>query len=124
MIKHAKIMAQAFADYGYRVIAQGTDTHLLLVDVRSLGMSGKDAEKLLESVEIFVNRNAIPFDSLPPLQAGGIRIGTAAITTRGATEQDCKKIVEVIHEVLQQRGVTLDVESILLKVRAITSRWS
>jgi len=124
VLENARTMADCFKSYGYKVIAQGTDTHLLLVDVRPLALSGKDAEKLLESVGIFVNRNAIPFDSLSPLQGGGIRIGTPAITTRGATTQDCKEIVEIIHAVLQQRGKMLDIELFVSKVHAITNRWN
>lgn len=123
VLENAKIMSQLFKDYGYKVVAQGTDNHLFLVDVRPLGMSGKDAEKMLESVGIFVNRNVIPFDSLSPLQAGGIRIGTPAITTRGATMQDCKEIVDIIHVILQQPS-KFDRAQIVSRVHEITSRWS
>lgn len=119
----AKIMAQAFIKLGYKVISGGTDTHLFLVDIRPLGLTGKQAEQILESVGIFVNRNAIPFDTLSPLQGGGIRIGTAAIVTRGATHTDCEEIVEIIHAVLGDQIAGKNLSVYPARVQQITDRW-
>jgi len=120
----AGCMAQAFIKLGYKVISGGTDTHLFLIDVRPLGLTGKDAEKILEIVGIFVNRNAIPFDTLSPLQAGGIRIGTAAIVTRGATLQDCDEIVQIIDQVLSDHAAGKNVGAHGARVVQLTSRWN
>jgi len=76
-------MAETFASKGVRVVTGGTDNHLILLDVTSVGLTGKEAEELLAEVGIVVNKNAIPFDKLPPRVASGIRIGTPNITTRG-----------------------------------------
>lgn len=121
VIVNAQAMAAFFVQRGYKVISGGTDTHMLLLDARPLNLNGKQAEQLLESVDIFANRNAIPGDTLSPLLAGGIRIGTAAITTRGATAQDCKNIAEIIDQVLQQKS---DLKILKNKVYEISKRWS
>lgn len=122
VIKNAQIMAQSFIKLGYEVVSGGTDTHLFLIDVRPLGLTGKQAEQILEAVGIFVNRNAIPFDTSSPLLGGGIRIGTAAITTRGAIEKDCEQIVDLIHVVLQEFLSEKSVGEYGKKVREITDR--
>ncbi|MBI2344763.1 serine hydroxymethyltransferase [Candidatus Dependentiae bacterium] len=120
----AKAMAAEFYLLGYKVVSGGTDTHLLLLDIRALGITGKDVEKILEKINIFVNRNAIPFDTLPPLQAGGIRIGTAAIVSRGATLADCIQIVQIIHGVLSNMGNNELHEELKAQVKKITSTWN
>jgi glycine hydroxymethyltransferase len=119
VIANACAMAQYFSDHGYPVISGGTDTHMLLLDVRSLQRNGKEVEDLLQSIDIFVNRNAIPGDTKPPLLAGGMRIGTSAVTTRGAMVQDCIEIAEIIDHALQQKG---DVQVLKKRVHAITKR--
>lgn len=124
VVKNAAAMAQEFIRYGYTVIGGGTQTHMLLIDVRPLGFSGKEIESMLELADIFVNRNAIPFDTLPPLSSGGIRIGTAAITTRGATEYDCIAIVALIHEIIKQYRENKDISQCKSMVHAITGRWN
>jgi glycine hydroxymethyltransferase len=96
-------MAQEFTARGYQVITGGTDNHMLLIDVTSTGLNGRQVEQLLESVDIFVNRNAIPFDSQPPLHPSGIRIGTPAITTMGFKEKESRSIVELIDRVIKNR---------------------
>lgn len=123
VIANAQAMAHYFVTHGYTVISGGTDTHLLLIDVRPCNFSGKKAEDLLQSINIFVNRNAIPADTLPPLQAGGIRLGTAAITTRGATVQDCVNIAEIIDQILQKKNKNFDTAVLKKKVHEITGRW-
>ena len=89
---------------GLRVISGGTDNHLLLVEVHSRGITGNDAEKALDRAGITVNKNAIPFDPLPPMKAGGIRLGTPSITTRGMREPEMTSIAAWIAEVLGAVG--------------------
>jgi glycine hydroxymethyltransferase len=98
--KNAKAMAQAFVEKGYHIISGGTDNHMMLIDLRNKGISGKDAEKALGKAEITVNKNMVPFDDKSPFVTSGIRVGTAAITTRGLLENDMKTIVELIDEVI------------------------
>lgn len=96
VISNAQVMTHVFMSLGYKVLTGGTDTHLFLIDVMPTGMNGRQVEQLLESVDIFMNRNAIPFDVQPPLHPSGIRIGTPAITTMGADEHDVQIIVHMI----------------------------
>jgi len=124
VIACANAMAQAFISLGYKVISGGTDTHLFLVDIRPLNVTGKDIEKALEKINIFVNRNAIPFDTLPPLQAGGIRIGTAAIVSRGASVEDCIHVVQIIHSMLSNIGNDALCVELKAKVLEIVSGWN
>jgi glycine hydroxymethyltransferase len=92
------------ADEGFRIISGGTDTHLMLVDVFSRGMLGSEAEKALGEAGITVNKNAIPFDTNPPMKPSGIRIGTPALTTRGMKEAEMRQIGRWIAEALLQRA--------------------
>lgn len=100
---NAKVLAKSLADEGFRIISGGTDTHLMLVDVFSKGMLGSEAEKALGDAGITVNKNAIPFDTNPPLKPSGIRIGTPALTTRGMKEAEMQQIGRWIAEALLQR---------------------
>jgi len=104
IIANAKVLAQSLADEGFRIISGGTDTHLMLVDVFSKGMLGSDAEKALGAAGITVNKNAIPFDTNPPLKPSGIRVGTPALTTRGMKEAEMRQIGHWIAEVLLHRN--------------------
>ena len=104
IVKNAKVLAQTLADDGYRVISGGTDTHLMLIDVFSKGMLGSEAEKALGDAGITVNKNAIPFDTNPPMKPSGIRIGTPALTTRGMKEADMKQIGHWITQALNHRN--------------------
>ncbi len=103
IVKNAKVLAQTLADDGYRIISGGTDTHLMLVDVFSKGMLGSEAEKALGEAGITVNKNAIPFDTNPPLKPSGIRIGSPAMTTRGMKEAEMKQIGHWITQALNNR---------------------
>ena len=103
IVANAKVLAQSLADEGFRIISGGTDTHLMLVDVFSKGMLGSDAEKALGEAGITVNKNAIPFDTNPPLKPSGIRIGTPALTTRGMKEAEMRHIGHWIAESLLHR---------------------
>src|SRR5213595_3942774 len=103
VVANAKVLAQSLASEGFRIISGGTDTHLMLVDVFSKGMLGSDAEKALGEAGITVNKNAIPFDTNPPMKPSGIRIGTPALTTRGMKEGEMKQVGRWISEVLHNR---------------------
>jgi len=104
IVANAKVLAQTLADEGFRIISGGTDTHLMLVDVFSKGMLGSEAEKALGEANITVNKNAIPFDTNPPLRPSGIRIGTPALTTRGMKETEMRQIGHWIAESLLHRS--------------------
>ena len=101
VIKNAAVMAQAFVEKGYKVISGGTDNHLMLIDLRSKNVTGKVAEQALVRADITVNKNMVPFDTRSPFVTSGMRIGTAAITTRGFAEADCVKTVEWIDRIIQ-----------------------
>ena len=98
--KNAAAMAQAFVEKDYHLISGGTDNHMMLIDLRNKGITGKEAEQALGKAEITVNKNMVPFDDKSPFITSGIRIGSAAITTRGLKESDMKEIVELIDQVL------------------------
>lgn len=100
IVKNAKTLARTLAEKGLRIVSDGTDTHLMLVDVRPLNLTGKDAEEMLEESGITVNKNTIPYDPESPFVTSGIRIGTPALTTRGMKEEEMKKIGGLIYEVL------------------------
>ena len=104
VVANAKVLAQSLANEGFRIISGGTDTHLMLVDVFSKGMLGSEAEKALGEAGITVNKNAIPFDTNPPMKPSGIRIGTPALTTRGMKEKEMSQIGRWIAEVLLHRS--------------------
>jgi glycine hydroxymethyltransferase len=100
VIKNAQAMAKAFMSKGYNLISGGTDNHLMLIDLRSKGVTGKVAENILVKADITVNKNMVPFDTQSPFVTSGIRVGTAAITTRGFKEADCLKVVDWIDAIL------------------------
>jgi glycine hydroxymethyltransferase len=93
---NAATMAKAFIDRGYDIISGGTDNHMMLIDLRNKNITGKDAELALEKAEITVNKNMVPFDDKSPFITSGIRVGTAAVTTRGLIEEDMITIVDYI----------------------------
>jgi glycine hydroxymethyltransferase len=113
VVANAKVLAQSLADEGFRIISGGTDTHVMLIDVFSKGMLGSEAEKALGEAGITVNKNAIPFDTNPPMKPSGIRIGTPALTTRGMKEPEMTQIGRWIAEALLQRSDA----TVLSKVR-------
>jgi len=118
VVANAKAMAKALADRGYRIVSGGTDNHLLLVDVKQAGLTGKDAEKALDEVGITVNKNTIPFDTESPFVTSGIRIGTPAATTRGMDEAAMEIIAGLIDETLKAaRSGALDQEAPSIKAR-------
>jgi glycine hydroxymethyltransferase len=104
IVANAKVLAETLASEGFRIISGGTDTHLMLVDVFSKGMLGSEAEKALGEAGITVNKNAIPFDTNPPMKPSGIRIGTPALTTRGMKEREMRNVGKWIAEALNSRN--------------------
>ncbi|MEL6989138.1 MAG: serine hydroxymethyltransferase, partial [Bacteroidota bacterium] len=100
VIENAQAMANAFVEKGYKIISGGTDNHLMLIDLRSKGVTGKQAENALIKADITINKNMVPFDTESPFVTSGMRIGTAAITTRGFNTVHCIQTVEWIDEVI------------------------
>jgi glycine hydroxymethyltransferase len=114
--KNAAVMAQKFVEKGYDIISGGTDNHMMLIDLRNKNISGKEAEEALGKADITVNKNMVPFDDKSPFVTSGIRIGTAAVTTRGLVEKDMEKIVDLIDEVIMNHSDEAKLESIAEKV--------
>ena len=119
--KNAAIMAKLFVEKGYDVISGGTDNHMMLIDMRNKNISGKDAEEALGKADITVNKNMVPFDDKSPFVTSGIRIGTAAVTTRGLVEMDMAKIVDMIDEAITHHNDDEKLESIAVKVNEMMS---
>src|SRR5436190_1468024 len=122
-VANAKVLAQTLADEGFRIISGGTDTHLMLVDVFSKGMLGSEAEKALGEAGITVNKNAIPFDTNPPMKPSGIRVGTPAITTRGMKEAEMKQVGRWIAEALNQRADSIALTRIRKQVLELCEQF-
>jgi glycine hydroxymethyltransferase len=117
--KNAQVMARTFLDKGYQIISGGTDNHLMLIDLRSKGLTGKLAQETLVKADITINKNAVPFDDKSPFVTSGMRVGTAAITTRGMKEADMFRIVEYIDTVLMNH----DNEVKLMQVKQEINDW-
>jgi glycine hydroxymethyltransferase len=113
VIKNAQVMAHALVSKGYKIISGGTDNHMMLIDLRPKGVTGKQAEQALVRADITVNKNMVPFDTQTPMITSGIRVGSPAITSRGFKENDCLKVVEWIDEVI----MNVDNEAVITKVR-------
>lgn len=122
VVANAKAMVEIFKKSDFRVISDGTDNHLMLLDVSKYGLNGDQLEKLLDEVEITVNKNAIPFDELPPTKTSGIRIGTPAITTRGFKEDDAKEVARLIIKVAENQENPQVLNEVKEEVRALTTR--
>jgi len=123
VVENAQVLANELQKLGFRLISGGTDNHLLLVDLREMGITGKLAEEALDSVGISVNRNSIPFDPLPPQITSGIRLGTPAVTTRGLGSQEMKQIALLIHRVLTNLGDERVKKQVSEEVQAISLRF-
>jgi glycine hydroxymethyltransferase len=117
--KNAKVMAQAFVEKGYKVISGGTDNHLALIDLRPKGLNGKLAENALIKADITVNKNMVPFDEATAMTTSGIRVGTAAMTTRGLVETDFSRVVDLVDKVLMNH----DNEEVLNSVKNEVNEW-
>ncbi len=123
VVENARSMAEEFARAGLRLVAGGTDTHLMLVDVSVRGLTGKAVEAYLDRIGITVNKNAIPFDTQKPFVASGIRIGTPAITSRGMGVDDCREIARIICDALGDIENGESVAPLRDRVRELTSRY-
>src|SRR6476661_551362 len=122
-IENAAELADAMAERGARVVSGGTDNHLMLVDVTPLGVTGKEAESLLDEIGITVNKNAIPFDALPPNTASGIRLGTPATTTRGFGPHEMRSIGTIIIDAIRRRDEPAEQTRLAGEVRDIVDRF-
>ncbi|MEN8185937.1 MAG: serine hydroxymethyltransferase [Bacteroidota bacterium] len=114
--KNAAAMAKAFVEKDYQLISGGTDNHMMLIDLRNKNITGKEAENALVKADITVNKNMVPFDDKSPFITSGIRVGTAAVTTRGLKEEDMKPIVDLVDEVITNFEDDDKLEAIALKV--------
>jgi len=123
VIANAKALADALMDAGFRVVSGGTDTHLMLLDVFSKGVRGKEAEKALDRARITVNKNAIPFDVNPPLNPSGIRLGSPAVTTRGFREPEMRETGELVAEVLHNIESEEVIAAVRQKAAALVARF-
>jgi glycine hydroxymethyltransferase len=123
VVANAKTLAQTLASAGFRIISGGTDTHLMLVDVFAKGMLGSEAEKALGEAGITVNKNAIPFDTNPPMKPSGIRIGTPALTTRGMKEPDMKTVGSWIAEALDHRTDAAALKKVRKQVEELAEQF-
>ena len=122
-VDNAKVLAATLAGRGAKVVSGGTDNHLMLVDVTPLGVTGREAESILDSVGITVNKNAIPFDPLPPNTASGIRVGTPATTTRGFGADEMRSVGELIVSAIERREDEAALDDLRERVRQICARF-
>jgi len=123
VLANAKALAEGLMAEGFRVVSGGTDTHLMLVDVFSRGLRGKEAEQALDRARITVNKNAIPFDTNPPMNPSGIRLGSPAVTTRGFREAEMREVAALIAAVLRDTRSEETIAAVRQKVEALTARF-
>ena len=123
IIENASELSSRLKEHDYRIVSGGTDNHLMLVDVRPKGINGKTAQTTLDASGITVNKNSIPFDTESPFKAGGIRIGTPAVTTRGMGQKEMLIVADFIHEALEHREDPAALEEIRLKVLDLNKKF-
>lgn len=123
VVENARALAARLAGHDYRIVSGGTDTHLMLVDVRNKGLTGVQAEEALEKVGIAVNKNLIPYDPLKPDVCSGIRLGTAAMTSRGFGRTEMEEVADIIAEVLENRDSAAVREGACRRVRELCMRY-
>ncbi|MCG3175333.1 MAG: Serine hydroxymethyltransferase [Candidatus Omnitrophica bacterium] len=123
IVKNAKALADGLTQKGWRMVSGGTDNHLMLVDVNQKGLTGKDAADVLDHAAITVNKNTIPFDTQSPFKAGGIRLGTPAVTTRGMREAEMSVIAGLIHEALSAPQDAARSQEVRTRVTTLTARF-
>jgi len=123
VVANARALAASLMDHGFRIVSGGTDTHLMLLDVFSKGLRGKEAEKALDAARITVNKNAIPFDTNPPMNPSGIRLGSPAVTTRGFREPEMREVGELIGEVLHHIADPAAIAAVCQRVEKLTVRF-
>jgi glycine hydroxymethyltransferase len=122
-VANAAVLAETLLENGTQLVSGGTDNHLILADVTPLGVNGTEAEELLDDVGITVNKNAIPFDPLPPNTASGIRVGTPATTTRGFGPEEMRQVGKLITRTLRDRDDQAALESVRREVKEICARF-
>ena len=123
VVKNAKVLAEELMAYGFRLVTNGTDNHLMLVDMANKGMTGKEAETLLDEINITVNKNTIPFDQRKPFDPSGIRLGTPTLTTRGMAESEMKSVAEYMAKAVQHRDDPEAKERIRQDVMELAGRF-
>ncbi|MBI4889517.1 MAG: serine hydroxymethyltransferase [Acidobacteria bacterium] len=123
VVANAQALAAGMQAAGFRVVSGGTDSHVMLVDIFSKGLRGKEAEKALDEAWITVNKNSIPFDQNPPLNPSGIRLGSPAVTTRGFLEEDMKQVAALIAQVLEAPASEENLAAVRQRVSALTGKY-
>ena len=123
VLDNAKALADELVKKGFRIVSGGTDNHLMLVDLRSKNITGKEAQFLLDEIGITANRNTIPFEPLSPFVTSGIRLGTPALTTRGLKEEDIREVADIIADVIENREDSAVIETAKVKVQAICKKF-
>lgn len=123
VVRNAAALAAALAERGFEVVSGGTDNHLILLDLRSKQITGKEAQELMDTVGVTVNKNPIPFDPLPPNTSSGIRIGTPAVTTRGLQEEDMNQIAEIMEYAIANRSDPSKLAQAKAKVGALCDKY-
>ncbi|MDD2505120.1 MAG: serine hydroxymethyltransferase [Bacilli bacterium] len=123
VVKNSRVLAKTLKEEGFRIISDGTDNHMFLVEVKSKNLTGKEAEKILDSIHITVNKNTIPNDSESPFKTSGIRIGTPAMTTRGLKEKEFIKIGKIISEALKNKNDIKVLEKLSQEVLNLTKQY-
>ncbi|MDD5642500.1 MAG: serine hydroxymethyltransferase, partial [Syntrophales bacterium] len=123
IISNARALGREFQKRGYRLVAGGTDTHLIMVDLTETGLTGKEAEEALDLAGITVNKNTIPFDPRPPKITSGIRIGTPALTTRGMKEEEMAVIADLMHQALSDIQDTARLQRLENQVREFCAQF-
>ena len=123
IVKNAKALCDAVRDTGFRIVSNGTDNHLFMTDVFSKGITGKDAQNILEAANITVNKNTIPFDTQKPMVASGLRIGTPAVTTRGLCEPEMKSVAQLMARALDSKGDAAVTDEVKKGVKELCDRF-
>ena len=123
VLDNAKALADELVKKGFRIVSGGTDNHLMLVDLRSKNITGKEAQFLLDEIGITANRNTIPFEPLSPFVTSGIRLGTPALTTRGLKEENIREVADIIADVIENREDSAVIEAAKAKVQAICKKF-
>ena len=123
VLDNTKALADELVKKGFRIVSGGTDNHLMLVDLRSKNITGKEAQFLLDEIGITANRNTIPFEPLSPFVTSGIRLGTPALTTRGLKEEDIREVADIIADVIENREDSAVIETTKAKVQAICKKF-
>ncbi|WP_415334219.1 serine hydroxymethyltransferase [Clostridium perfringens] len=121
VVKNAHVLAEALESYGFKLVSNGTDNHLILVDLTNKDITGKDAEILLDSIGITLNKNTVPNETRSPFVTSGVRIGTPAITTRGFKEEEMKEIASIINDAIKEKDG--DLEPLKARVKALCDKY-